>query len=86
MLIATSAFGNALDHLRTQDDIGLNKVPHFGQSRILVIVSRVGRDVTPAEWQRLQTVYDPAGPEGSFRAFWRTTSVGRYDPVPDPPA
>jgi len=82
LLVASSAFGNALDHLRTQDDIGVNKVPHLGTSRILVIASRVGRDLTPAEWDRLRDTYDPAGPPGSFRAFWRTTSVGRYDPVP----
>ncbi|MBL8950386.1 MAG: hypothetical protein JNK82_06395 [Myxococcaceae bacterium] len=82
LLVASSAFANALDHLRTTDDIGLNKNPHLGQSRLLVIPSRVGRDLTPAELQRLQAAYDPAGPAGSFRAYWRTTSVGRYDPVP----
>ncbi len=82
LLVASTAFANALDHLRTQDDIGLNKVPHLGQSRILVIASRVGRDLTPAEWNRLQASFDPTGPEGSFRAYWRANSVGRYDPVP----
>jgi len=82
-LLPAVAWGYALDHLATTDDIGLNKVPHEGVSHILVIPSRVGEDAYPAdELAGLRAFYDPEGGPGTFRTWWKVVSNGRYDPVP----
>lgn len=77
-----AAHANALDHLRTTDDIGENKVPHVGTSHILVVPSRVGTTYPAAQLAELQAYFAPEGGPGTFRDFWRTTSNGRYDPIP----
>ena len=77
------AHGYALDHLRTTDDIGPNKVPNAGVSHILVIPTRVGIEVFPRErLDAMRAFYDPAGGPGTFRGYWLEVSVGRYDPIP----
>ncbi|MEW5854195.1 MAG: hypothetical protein AB2A00_35805 [Myxococcota bacterium] len=88
LLVATSLLGagdgwaNALDHLRTKDDIGLNKVPSSGISRVLVIPVRVGSGLTTSERNQLESIFDPAGGVGTFREYWQVNSGGRYDPMP----
>ncbi len=81
-LFCAPAFGYALDNLRTTDDIGLNKVPHQGTSRVLVIAMRVGGPFEEGVWNTLVNEYNPEGGPGSFRDFWRTESNGAYDPIP----
>lgn len=72
-----------LDHLRTTDDIGLNKVPHLGTSHVLVIPVRVGvRNISLGELSELQRLFNPDGGPGTFRKYWQDVSGGRYDPVP----
>ncbi len=74
---------HALDHLRTKNDIGPNKVPHLGTSHILVVPTRVGVDEFPADrWEELERFFDPAGGPDTFRGYWLAVSGGRYDPIP----
>ena len=81
--IAADASATPYDDLLTQDDIGPNKIPHLGTSRILVIPSRVGTTVFPAgRWAQLAQRFATAGGEGTFRRYWQIVSNGRYDPVP----
>ena len=82
VLLCSPAFGFALDNLQTTDDIGLNKVPHQGTSRILVIAMRVGGPFQEGVWNELVQEYDADGGPGSFRDFWRIQSGGAYDPIP----
>lgn len=77
------AHAHALDHLRTTDDIGVNKIPNKGTSHILVIPAWVGEEAYPAEkLTELKKLYDPAGGPGTFRDYWQVMSGGRYDPIP----
>jgi hypothetical protein len=83
LLLPAGAAADALDHLQTRDDIGLNKIPHRGESHILVIPMRSGVAAFPAD--RLATLsqtFRPEGGPGTFRDYWRITSNGRYDPIP----
>ncbi len=84
LLVAPAASSaHAIDHLQDKTDIGRNKVPHEGTSHILVIPSRTGSTTFPmARWQALQDYFDPEGGPGTFRAYWQTQSLGRYDPIP----
>lgn len=76
-------YAEPLDHFKTRDDIGINKVPHLGESHILVIPTRVGESTFPAaRLADLQKIFDPAGGPGTFRHYWKTVSNGRYDPIP----
>lgn len=79
----TPLYAEPLDHFKTRDDIGINKVPHLGESHILVIPTRVGESTFPAaRLTQLQKIFDPAGGPGTFRHYWQTVSNGRYDPIP----
>lgn len=78
-----AAQAEPLDHFATTDDVGLNKVPHTGESHVLVVPHRSGKSEFPAtRLADLQRIFNPAGGPGTFRDFWRTTSNGRYDPIP----
>src|SRR5690349_10155369 len=79
---STTLRANALDHLRTTDDIGINKVPHLGTSHILVIPMRVGEMFPAGDLVMLQTYFASEGGPGTFRDYWRVNSNGRYDPIP----
>ena len=81
-LFAVGARGHALDHMRTPDDIGLNKAPRFGTSHILVIPSRINAEFPEAEWEAYQTFFGASGGEGTFRHYWQVMSGGLYDPIP----
>ncbi len=81
-LLSTSAGAIALDHLQTTNDIGINKVPHRGTSKVLVIPMRVQQELTAFEQEELDTVFNPAGGPGTFRGFYQAQSLGAYDPVP----
>jgi MYXO-CTERM domain-containing protein len=72
----------AIDHLQDQSDIGKNKVPHSGTSRVLVIPSRVGGVITNARLQALREYFAEEGGPGTFRDYWKTMSQGAYDPIP----
>ena len=37
---STTALAEPLDHFATTDDIGINKVPHLGESHVLVVPHR----------------------------------------------
>lgn len=79
----TPLYAEPLDHFKTRDDIGINKVPHLGESHVLVIPTRVGESTFPAaRLAQLQKIFDPAGGPGTFRHYWQTVSNGRYDPIP----
>ena len=81
--LASVASAVPYDDLLTKDDIGPNKIPHLGTSRILVIPSRVGTTAFPAgRWAQLVQRFATAGGEGTFRRYWQIVSNGRYDPVP----
>jgi len=82
LLLPALASANALDHLRTTDDIGLNKVPHSGTSHVLVIPSRVGQAFPAGELATLRSYFAPEGGPGTFRHYWQTASNGAYDPIP----
>ena len=74
-----AAQAEPLDHFATTDDVGLNKVPHTGESHVLVVPHRSGKSEFPAtRLADLQRIFNPAGGPGTFRDFWRTTSNGRY--------
>lgn len=77
-----AARANALDHLLTVDDIGENKIPHLGTSRILVVPMSVGDDFPAGRLAELRAFYAPDGGPGTFRDYWRTVSGDRYDPIP----
>jgi len=82
-LVPSLARGNAIDHLRTTDDIGENKIPHVGTSHVLVIPMRVGETAFPAaRLAELRRFYDPAGGVGTFRHHWQVVSQGQWDPIP----
>lgn len=76
------AAAHAVDHLRTTDDIGPNKVPHRGQSPVLVIVHRSFGTVDDGYVAELRSFFRTEGGPGSFRSYWQETTRGRYDPVP----
>ena len=77
------AHGHALDHLRTTDDIGINKIPNKGTSHILVVPVHIGPGGFPADQlSELKTMFVSAGGPGSFREYWRVMSGDRYDPIP----
>jgi hypothetical protein len=78
-----AAGAHPLDHLRTKDDIGMNKVPNRGTSHILVVPSRVNVDQFPQErWIELRQFYNPEGGPNTFRGYWQAASNGLYDPIP----
>jgi hypothetical protein len=76
-----AAFGYALDHLQTLDDIGPNKVPNQGTSRVLVILQRSFGEGDPDRYEQLVNFYNPEGGPGTFRTFWNLQSKGAYDPI-----
>ncbi len=78
-LAAPAAFSAPIDQLQSLDDIGPNKIPHLGDSQVLIIPSRVGRDLTDDERTHLQTHYAPDGP---FQRYWTDVSRGAYVPHP----
>ena len=83
LLTPQAARANAFDHLRTTDDIGLNKIPHMGVSHILVIPSRVKTLTFPkSRHDKMKAFFARAGGPGTFRDYWKTISLGRYDPIP----
>lgn len=83
LVVPALAGANALDHLKTTDDIGRNKIPHLGTSHILVVPTRVGTPVFPAtHLAQLRAFYDPAGGPGTFRRYWQVVSQGKWDPIP----
>jgi hypothetical protein len=81
-MCASPAWSYALDHLQTMDDIGPNKVPNRGQSRILVVLQRSFGEGDAERQQELLDFYDPEGGPGTFRTFWNLQSQGAYDPIP----
>jgi hypothetical protein len=83
VMLPAFARADAIDHLQTRDDIGLNKIPHRGESHILVIPMRSGVTSFPADrLALLSRAFRAEGGAGSFRDYWRITSNGRYDPIP----
>ncbi len=81
--VASAARGHALDHLRTTDDIGINKIPNKGTSHILVIPVHVGPGAFPADQlSELKTTFAGDGGAGTFREYWSVMSGDRYDPIP----
>lgn len=77
------ALGHAIDHLKSKDDIGINKIPNVGTSRILVIPMRVGDAAfPPARLEALRRFFATEGGPGTFRRHWQVVSGGRYDPIP----
>ena len=83
LMAPCSAAGYALDHLRTTDDIGPDKVPHRGTSHILVVPMRVGMNRFPVmRLDALRRFFDPAGGPKTFRGYWLAVSRGEYDPIP----
>jgi hypothetical protein len=83
VVVGGAARGDALDHLNTKDDIGINKIPHRGTSHILVIVERIAANsLSQTRWAQMQQFYAPAGGAGTFRDFWKIVSRGAWDPIP----
>lgn len=80
-LVPAAAHGYALDHLQTTADIGPNKVPNKGTSRVLVVLQRSFGEGDPDRYQQLLDFYDPEGGPGTFRTFWNLQSKGTYDPI-----
>ena len=58
LLEVGAASAEPLDHFATTDDIGVNKVPHLGESHVLVIPHRTGETAFPAA--RLAELQDDA--------------------------
>lgn len=76
-----------LDHLRSKDDIGADKVPHVGVSHILVMPVAVPNPgpvtlLSSQQQAELRRFFAPEGGPGTFRYYWQTVSGGRYDPIP----
>ena len=69
-----------IDHLAVTNDIGPNKVPHLGRSRILVIPvtfnARSRAAIDPARITRFFSDSDPS--RFSFPGYWRVNSGGRF--------
>jgi MYXO-CTERM domain-containing protein len=79
---SVDAGAHALDHLKTKDDIGINKIPNAGTSRILVVPAWVGAPFPAAALEAMRAYYAEAGGPGTFRQYWLDMSGGRYDPIP----
>ncbi|GMV40107.1 MAG: hypothetical protein AMXMBFR64_18230 [Myxococcales bacterium] len=62
-------------------DIGLDKVPHFGKSRVLVVPVEFGMT---ADFAHLDTFFDNSdGAKYSFRKYWQINSYGAFDVTVD---
>lgn len=80
------AHADFIDHFAAPDDIGILKVPRAGKTRILVIPLLV--DNLPFEQsdesaflQELAAFFDPTASGWAFTPYWRTASLGRFEPV-----
>ena len=61
--------------------IGLNKVPHFGKSRVLVVPLEFGNKY---DFKSLDAFFDNSdGAAYSFRKYWQLNSFGAYDVTVD---
>lgn len=77
-LAAAPCFAGFDDHFIEPDDVGQNKVPRMGYSRVLVIpvvINELG-DPPMAEWEAFfRNDLDAL----TFKNYWHVNSVGRYE-------
>lgn len=67
------------DHFTETQDIGQFKAPNRGVSNILVI--RVQVNINPVDWGPWVTFFDNDATGMTFRNYYRTMSLGAYDPI-----
>lgn len=83
---ASGARADYIDHFATGGDIGLLKVPHQGETRVLVLPVLID-DLTyeqgneAAFLAELEAFYAPDAEGFAFTPYWQTQSLGRYRPV-----
>ena len=83
---ASGARADYIDHFANREDIGLLKVPHTGETRVLVIPVLV--DDQPYEQgsdgaflDEIDRFFDPEAEGFAFTPYWVTQSLGRFRPV-----
>lgn len=83
---APRAGADYIDHFATGDDIGMLKVPHTGETRVLVIPVLVDNQPYQqgsdgAFLDEMERFFDPEATGFAFTPYWVTQSLGRFRPV-----
>lgn len=84
LVTSGAARAGFIDHFAVADDVGVDKAPHLGRSRILVLPVVIDEPNLPpaAELvQQLTAFYDGAAAGFTFPNYFRQASLGRFDPV-----
>ncbi|MBI1945100.1 MAG: hypothetical protein HYS27_05355 [Deltaproteobacteria bacterium] len=75
-----------IDHFATSDDVGLLKVPHFGEPHVVVIPLVIdnlpfSQGSEAAFLDEVAAFFDPEAEGWAFTPYWATASLGRYRPI-----
>ncbi|OGQ11770.1 MAG: hypothetical protein A2138_20160 [Deltaproteobacteria bacterium RBG_16_71_12] len=85
-LSSSVARADFIDHFATSADVGLLKVPHLGETRVLVIPLIID-DLPFSQGSETNFLaettafFDPEAEGWAFTPYWVTSSLGRYRPI-----
>jgi M6 family metalloprotease-like protein/uncharacterized protein (TIGR03382 family) len=78
LTLGAPASADYMDHFVVRDDVGPFKVPYLGPARLLLIPVEVAGHA-PLDLAQLGAFFGPEAP-GGFVQYFRTASLGRYQP------
>ncbi|MEO0812988.1 MAG: hypothetical protein AAFY60_09000, partial [Myxococcota bacterium] len=79
-LTTATAHAGFVDHFATRDDVGVDKAPSLGRSRILVVPVIIEEANLPTEQTLLAAMSPFFGDEGVFVEYYDVASLGRFTP------
>lgn len=82
LVLAVPAHAGFIDHFATDEDIGRDKVPNRGHSRILIVPIIVDESNLPAGHTlvaRAESFFAADSEPPAFRDYFRVASLGRFD-------
>lgn len=80
LFLPSLCFPSFDDQFIEANDIGENKIPHFGKSRVLMvpIIIETSKYPNMVKWEKFFR-YDMSTGTNTFSNFWKVNSLGKYD-------